>query len=116
MASMVPRKGDRDFLKWLNGQGIVGSASEPRRFGPGPAHVAILRAARYVNAPRDARGRANSCNDRDEPFERPRALAAPPYRALARPCGHGTGVRRAGQLYRRAVPEGLYPAAQRAGT
>src|SRR6478736_10570499 len=100
MASMVPRKGDRDFLKWLNGQGIVGSASEPRRFGPRPAHVAILRAARYVNAPRDARGRANSCNDRDEPFERPRALATPPDRALARLCGCSIGLRGAGRLHR----------------
>ena len=50
----------------------------------GPAHVAIQRAARYVNASRDARGRTSSANDRDEPHKLPRALAAPPDRALAR--------------------------------
>ncbi len=33
----------------------------------GPAHVAIQRAARYVNASRDARGRDQFRNDRDEP-------------------------------------------------
>jgi hypothetical protein len=43
----------------LNGQSIVGSASEPTR----PAHVAILLAARYVNASRDARGRDQFRND-----------------------------------------------------
>ena len=62
----------------------MGSASEPPEVCPGPAHVAIQRAARYVNASRDARGRAKFRNDRDEPLELPRALAAPPDRALAR--------------------------------
>jgi len=42
---------------WLRAQStfgsIVGSANEPLR----PAFVAILLAARYVNASRDARGR-----------------------------------------------------------
>ena len=49
-----------------------------------------MRAARYVNASRDARGRDQFRNDRDEPLKLPRALAAPPDRALARfsrPCG-----------------------------
>src|ERR1700722_1126828 len=35
MASMVPRGNVRGLLKWLNGQGIVGSAREPQRFAIG---------------------------------------------------------------------------------
>ena len=45
-----------------------------------------------TSTPRATQGDgANSCNDRDQPSERPRALAAPPDRALARSrrCGHG---------------------------
>jgi outer membrane protein assembly factor BamE (lipoprotein component of BamABCDE complex) len=47
----------------LNGQSIAGSASEPS----GPAHVAIQRAARYVNASRDARGRDQFRHDGNRP-------------------------------------------------
>ena len=83
----------------------------------GPAHVAILRAARYVNASRDARGRDQFRNDRDEPETLTRALSARPGRALARSaqrCRRRAGLRGARRLHRRAVPEGLYPAARRA--
>ncbi len=46
----------------------MGSDSEPQRFPYwAPAPVAIQRAARYVNASRDARGRDQFRNDRDEP-------------------------------------------------
>ena len=48
-----------------------------------PAHVAILRAARYVNASLDARGRDQFRNDRDQIFTFTRVPAAPPDRALA---------------------------------
>ena len=42
------------------------------------------RAARYVNASRDARGRDQFRNDRDQPETLTRALSARPVRALAR--------------------------------
>src|SRR3954452_19247115 len=64
MVSMVPRWGAWGFLKWLNGQSIVGSASGSQRL---PAHVAIRSAARYVNASRDARGWGRPRNDSFEP-------------------------------------------------
>src|SRR5205085_9613264 len=95
MASMVPRGASRGFLKWLNGESIVGSARAPPRTVPSGisglvTHVAILRAARYVNASRDARGRVASADDRDDPITNARPLTAPPDRALAQvsqPCG-----------------------------
>src|SRR4051812_8521716 len=113
MASMVPRGASRGFLKWLNGHSIVGSAREPPGSTHGEAaHVAILRAARYVNASRDARGRVASADDRDDPITNMRALTAPSDRALAwvsRPCGRRPALRRprpgSWWLYRRAIPE-----------
>ena len=51
----------------------------------GPAPVAIQRAARYVNASRDARGRDQFRNDRDRARDAPRArLSRGLRRALAR--------------------------------
>src|ERR1700712_2687936 len=106
MASMVPRWGAWGFLKWLNGQSIVGSASEPQRL---PAHVAIRIAARYVNASRDARGWGQPRNDSFEPDTFSRGSSAWLRRALARAAlgrGRRIGVRGARRLHRRAVPEG----------
>src|SRR3954451_24783850 len=107
MASMVPREDARGFLKWLNGQSIVGSASEPQRFAHwAPAHVAILFAARYVNASCDARAWGEPRDDtfgRDAP---PRAASARP--ASARPAfggGRRIAVRDPGRLHRRTVSE-----------
>src|ERR1700754_4736699 len=114
MASMVPRWGAWGFLKWLNGQSIVGSASEPQRL---PAHVAIRIAARYVNASRDARGWGQPRNDTFEPDRFSRGSPAWLCRAVARGAvclGRRIGMRGAGRLHRRAVPEGLHPAARRA--
>src|SRR5258708_39745064 len=107
MASMVPRRGAWGFQKWLNGQSIVGSASEPWK----PACVAMKRAAGYVNASRDARGRDQFRDDEDSPEKPTLACSA----RLWRGGRHRTGLRGAFRLHRRAVPEGLYPAPRRAG-
>src|SRR4051794_31883821 len=114
MVSMVPRWGAWGFLKWLNGQSIVGSASGPQRL---PAHVAIRSAARYVNASRDARGWGPPRNDSFEPDRFSRDSSAWLCLALARGAGclgRGIAVRELKRLHRRTVPEGLHPAARRA--
>src|SRR5579863_9213683 len=108
MASMVPRWGVRGFLKWLNGQSIVGSASEPS----GPASVAIETAAGYVNASRDARGWDQLRNDRFQSDNRsPWPGKTPADHANRR--GNRPPMRGPWWL-RRAVPERLHPAARRA--
>src|SRR3984893_15033864 len=118
MPSMVPRWGIGGSLKRLTGQIIVGAASEPQRFAHWvPALVAIRRAARYVTASRDAMGRYQFRNDRDDPETPTRVLSARLVAALARHacyCRHRPGVRGARRLHRRAIPEGLYPAPRRA--
>ena len=82
---MVPRRGDPGFPEVIERPKHCGFRMRaPRVISRASAHVAIQRAARYVNASRDARGRDQFRNDRDEPRQLTRASRARPDRALAR--------------------------------